>query len=246
MIRPIRKKVRLIHTSDTHLGDGTGHPRSETALKAVVEAVPRLGGDVLLLAGDVFDNDRIPDSVLEFFLDQMSRLPVPAVVLPGNHDLYDESSLYHRKPFLSKPPNVHIFTEAEGASITLPELTLDLWGRAMPAHTPQFSPLVGMPPARDGHWLVALAHGHFHFDYDKDQRSSPIYPRDIAEAPCDYLALGHWDRHEDVSQGRVKAAYSGCPLGPSRADPVGSVTVVDLDPLRGVEVSLAPLQNPAG
>ena len=246
MIRPTRKKVRLIHTSDTHLGDGTGHPRSETALRSVVEAVPRLGGDVLLLVGDVFDNDRIPDSVLEFFLNQIRRLPVPAVVLPGNHDLYDESSLYHREPFLRKPPNLHIFTQAGGESITLTCLTLDLWGRAMRAHTPQFSPLSGMPAARDGHWLVALAHGHFHFEYDKDQRSSPIYPQEIAQAPCDYLALGHWDRHEDVSQGRVKAAYSGCPLGPSRADPVGSVTVVDPDPLRGVQVSRAALENPGG
>ena len=246
MIRPARKKVRLIHTSDTHLGDGTGHPRSEKALIAVIEAVPRLEGDALLLVGDVFDNDRIPDSVLEFFLDQIRRLQVPAVVLPGNHDLYDENSLYHREPFLKKPPNLHIFTKAEGECITLPELTLDLWGRAMPSHTPQFSPLSGMPTADNGHWLVALAHGHFHFDYDKDQRSSPIYPQEIAEAPCDYLALGHWDRHEDVSQGRVKAAYSGCPLGPSRADPVGSVTVVDLDPQLGVQLSRAALENPAG
>ena len=235
MIRPTRKKVRLIHTSDTHLGDGTGHPRSETALKAVVEAVPRLEGDVLLLAGDVFDNDRIPDSVLEFFLDQMRRLPVPAVVLPGNHDLYDESSLYHREPFLSKPPNLHIFTEAEGESITLPDLTLDLWGRAMPAHTPQFSPLVGMPSARDGHWLVALAHGHFHFDYDKDTRSAPIYPEDVAQSPCDYLALGHWDRHVDVSQGRVKAVYSGAPLGAIQSNDSVAFTLVDLDPEHGVE-----------
>ena len=115
----------------------------------------------------------------------------------------------------------------------------------MPSHTPQFSPLSGMPTADNGHWLVALAHGHFHFDYDKDQRSSPIYPQEIAEAPCDYLALGHWDRHEDVSQGRVKAAYSGCPLGPSRAYPVGSVTVVDLDPQLCVQLSRPALENPA-
>ena len=130
----------------------------------------------MLLVGDVFDNDRVPDSVLEFFLDQMRRLPVPAVVLPGNHDLYDDSSLYRRDPFLRKPSNLHIFTQTDGESITLPDLPLDLWGRAMPAHTPQFSPLAGMSAASDGHWLVALAHGHFHYHNDKEQRSSPIYP----------------------------------------------------------------------
>ena len=246
MTRPTKDKVRLIHTSDTHLGDSMGHPRSEMALRAVVEAVPRLEGDVLLLVGDVFDNDRIPDSVLEFFLDQISRLPVPAVVLPGNHDLYGDRSIYRREPFVRKPLNLHIFTQTDGESIIFPYLTLDLWGRAMLDHTPEFRPLAGMPAASEGHWMVALAHGHFHFDYDTDQRSSPIYPQEIAEAPCDYLALGHWDRHEDVSQGLVKAVYSGCPLGPSQADPVGSVTVVDLDPLRGVEVRRAALENPSG
>ena len=202
MIRPTRKKVRLIHTSDTHLGDGMGHPRSETALRAVVEAVPRLGGDALLLVGDVFDNDRIPDSVLEFFLDQMGRLDVPVVVLPGNHDLYDGGSLYHRGPFLRKPAarnghsNLHIFTQAEGESITLPELALDLWGRAMPAHTPQFSPLVGMPAARNGHWLVAMAHGHFHFDYDKDERSSRFSSEFVPSIPA---LMSYRLRHSSVA-----------------------------------------------
>jgi len=43
-----RKKIRLIHTSDVHLGDEMGHPLAEGALRAVVDAVPRLGGDLLL------------------------------------------------------------------------------------------------------------------------------------------------------------------------------------------------------
>ena len=71
--KPVRKSIRLIHTSDTHLGDDPGHPRAAYGLTAVVDAVPRLGGEALLLAGDVFDNARVPDSVLEFFLEQIGR-----------------------------------------------------------------------------------------------------------------------------------------------------------------------------
>ena len=124
-------------------------------------------------------------------------------------------------------------------------MRLDLWGRAMQAHTPQFSPLAGMPAANDGHWLVALAHGHFHFDYDKDQRSSPSIPRILPKRPATTWPWATGTATKTCPQGRVKAAYSGCPLGPSRTDPVGSVTVVDLDPLRGVQLSRAPLENPA-
>ena len=44
----------------------------------------------------------------------------------------------------------------------------------------------------------------------------------------------HWDRHADVSQGRVKAVYSGTARGSSASDPLAEVTVVDLDPREGV------------
>ncbi len=239
----LRKPVKLIHTSDIHLGDDAGHPAAEAALRALVQAVPGLGADAVLLVGDIFDNGRVGDDVLEAFLEQISRLDVPAVLLPGNHDLYAEDSLYLRQPFDHKPDNLHILTDTGGQTISFPELTLDIWGRAMLSHTPDFRPLNGMPSAGSGRWLVAMAHGHFHYDDDRNQRSSPIYPAEVAQAACDYLALGHWDRHVEVSQGRVVAAYSGTPLGPNRNEPLGAVSIVDLDPVKGVRLSRASLAD---
>ena len=231
---PSRNTIRLIHTSDLHLGDASGHPQADDALRAVVDAVPRLGGDLLLLVGDVFDNARVSDDVLAAFLEQIGRLDTPSVLLPGNHDLYDDGSLYRREVFRHKPSNLHIIKGTDGEAISFPELTLNVWGRAMTGHTPEFRPLVGMPPKDDGRWLVAMAHGHFHFEDDTDLRSSPIYPAEVAAASCDYLALGHWDRHTVVSQGGVTAVYSGTARGWSAKDPLGDVTVVDLDPRQGV------------
>ena len=237
-----KKKVRLVHTSDLHIGDNSGHPMADCALRAVVEATPRLMGDVLLLAGDIFDNARVSDDVIDGFLEELARLAsCETVILPGNHDLYHDGSVYLRPPFRNKPDNLHIITQAGGETITFPELTLKVWGRAMPSHTPDFHPLEGMPDNRDDLWLVALAHGHFHFDDDLDRRSSPIYPSEVANAPCDYLALGHWDRHADVSQGSVTAVYSGTARGWSQSSPLGSVTVVDLDPETGVSWKQSPL-----
>jgi len=238
----LRNKVRLIHTSDLHLGDDMGHPLADGALRAVVDSVTRYEGDMLLLVGDVFDHARVPDSVLESFLDEIGRLTQPAVLLPGNHDLYDDNSLYQRGVFKDKPDNLHIITQVDGEALSFPGLTLDVWGRAMLSHTPAFRPLEGMPTERNGHWMVALAHGHFHFDDDRDQRSSPIYPPEIEAAPCDYLALGHWDRHVDVSQGKVTAVYSGTARGSGPRDPLGEVTVVDLNPVEGVTYYQADLR----
>ena len=229
-----RKTVRLIHTSDVHLGDGSGHPYALKALAAVVDAASRLGGEMLLLVGDIFDNARVSDEVVQDFLDEIGRLDIPAVLLPGNHDLYGEGSVYLRDVFKGKPDNLTIIEGPEGQAIGFPGLTLDVWGRAMLSHTPEFRPLRGMPARTDGHWLVALAHGHFHFEDDPDLRSSPIFPLDVANASCDYLALGHWDRHVDVSQGGVTAVYSGTARGPSSSGYLGEITIVDLNPDNGV------------
>lgn len=230
------RKIRLIHTSDTHLGADWRPAGAAAAFRAVVDAAAALPADALLIVGDVFDHARVPDDTLNFFLQQVARLSCPVVVLPGNHDLYHAESLYRRAPFNHPPANFFLFTEPAGQTIALPALNLDLWGRAMPEHTPQFQPLAGMPPAHPVRWRVALAHGHFHFPEDKELRSSPIYPAEIAAAPCDYLALGHWERFIDVSQGGARAVYSGSPQGSAPDDNSVAVAVVELTPSRGVSV----------
>ena len=239
-----RRKIRLIHTSDTHLGDDWNPAAAARALAAVVDSVHTLRGDALLIAGDVFDNARIADAVLEFFVSEMARAAVPAVILPGNHDLYDAATLYRRRPFANGPDNLHIISGARGETVALPDLTLDVWGRAMDSHTPAFRPLAGMPANRNGRWLVAMAHGHFHYPDDTEERSSPIRPHEIAAAQCDYIALGHWERFEDVSQNGVTAYYSGSPLGAAGARGQVAVNVVDLDPQAATAVSVAQARLP--
>ena len=224
-----RLRIRLIHTSDTHLGDDWDPDAAQRALSAVVDGVHLFHADALLIAGDVFDNARISDAVLEFFIAEMTRAQVPAVILPGNHDLYDAASLYRRAPFASGTENLHIITGTRGETLSLPHLTLDIWGRAMDSHTPAFRPLAGIPSERNGHWRVAIAHGHFHYSDDTEERSSPIRPHEIAEANCDYIALGHWERFEDVSQAGVTAFYSGSPMGAASAQGKIAVNVVDFD-----------------
>ena len=114
-------KLRLIHTSDTHLGDVTGHPQAADALTSVVDAVADNEGDMLLLVGDVFDNERVSDEVLDSFLTQIARLDTPALVLPGNHDLIHETSVYRRAPFNDAPKNLFAVSYTH---LTLPTILL--------------------------------------------------------------------------------------------------------------------------
>ena len=222
--------LRLIHTSDIHLGDPYGHPASILALQKVVNAVGDQEPDYLLLSGDVFDNQRIDDDVIRYFLDEISRAQVPSIVLPGNHDLMNDTSIYSRVIFDHSPENLYVFREPTGQLISFKHI--DFWGKAMNEHSPSFRPVEGMPDASSGKWLVSMAHGHFEEKTTCSGRSSLIFPEDISSLNCDYLALGHWDVHTDISQGAVIAVYSGCPMGIGGGS--GSVTAVELSLASGV------------
>ena len=60
--RTSRKRIRLIHTSDTHLGDDWNAELADRALQSLAEGVAGLKGDALLLVGDVFDHARVSDA----------------------------------------------------------------------------------------------------------------------------------------------------------------------------------------
>ena len=178
----------------------------------------------------MFDNQRIGDEVIRHFLNEVSRAKVPTILLPGNHDLMNETSIYSRVIFDHSPENLYVFRDPTGQSISFKHI--DFWGKAMKEHSPSFRPVEGMPDASPEKWLVSMAHGHFEEKNTGSGRSSLIFSEDISSLNCDYLALGHWDVHTDISQDGVTAIYSGCPMGIGGRS--GSVTAVELSPESGV------------
>ncbi len=214
----MRKPVQLIHTSDVHLADGY------SALAAVVDLGNSLHSDALLIAGDLFDHGRIRDEVITGFLNEAQRFRGSVIVLPGNHDPYDSSSIYRRPSFNSAPPNLRLLTQPDDGPVAFNKLGLGVWGRPTVNHDPTFQPLHQVPPRGGDRWYVVLAHGHL-VERLGGPPSSPILRSEIADAPCDYIALGHWDHFRDVSEGSVPAYYSG---SPRRHVGHGSIVLVEL------------------
>lgn len=225
--------IRLIHTSDTHLGDHLGHPSSNNALQKVVSETILLGADFLLLAGDIFDNERISDETVKFFLDEISKLDTPVILLPGNHDLMHDTSIYKRGIFKDSPSNLFIFKEENGEIIEFDDQGIKFWGKAMSEHSPSFQPLSPLPHPEKNMWFIGMAHGHFEAIKTSSGRSSLIFPGEINKSPFNYIALGHWDLYTDVSQGQNLAVYSGCPMTVGSKSGPGFVSLVDLDPEKG-------------
>ncbi len=230
----------MIHTSDVHL-DGGSEPaagplaEAEAGFVKVVEQVLELEADMLLIAGDLFDSNRVYPPIVDFVADQLQRLRCPVVLIPGNHDCYDEASVYRRFDFRELGSNVVPLTAENGEVAVFEELDVTIWGKGLVDHHPGNKPMAGLPARATQGWFIGMAHGFFVED-PKELRSSLITPDEIASSDLDYLALGHVHVFRDVSQGGTRAFYPGVPsvqYAPERS----CVAVVDFEHAEGVLVS---------
>jgi DNA repair exonuclease SbcCD nuclease subunit len=239
---PDPKPLRMIHTSDVHLGAYAGNgdvhwaerrELMENTFRRVVDLGIESGAGLFVIAGDFFDNDRVPVETVEFAAEQIRRFPGVCVLLPGNHDPMDDGRIYWRHDLEAMAPNLRIVRAAEGEVIELPGLDAVAWGRGYRDSDWHFRPLDGLPEQRlDNRWHIALAHGHFVPEGGDDHRSLIIHEREIAAAAgtWDYLGFGHWEPHANVSCAGTTAIYSGAPMPLSDANTkAGWAMQVDFD-----------------
>ena len=225
-----RTPRRILHTSDLHLallGDKECH-----SLETVVDIANQTKADLVIIAGDLFDHNRVNDSVVSFAVEQLKRLPMYVAILPGNHDCLTSSSPYERMHLWRECSNVQIFRSPEGETLDLPRLGVSLWGRAFDSYEGDFLPLVGIPqPQMDGQWHIAVAHGYYVSDEPPLFPSFHITQEEIVTSGWDYVALGHLVTFKCVSDGPVKAFYCGSPSAS------GAVAIIDLAEEIGVQVT---------
>jgi DNA repair exonuclease SbcCD nuclease subunit len=234
----LQPEVTIVHSSDLHLGtdDSFSDKDRLAVLPKVLAAASESNADVVVLAGDSFDNHRQPIELLERAAQMLGEYRKPVVILPGNHDPLTPDSVY-RRAGLGLIPNVRILGLNVEHAVTFDELDLEVWGHAHFDYT-DMAPLAN-PRPRTTRWQLAAAHGHY-VDQERDPNrligSWLIHPEELAATCADYVALGHWNQSTPVGNGKISAHYSGSP------EYTGTVNVVRLRQDGTVEVGKAPLR----
>jgi DNA repair exonuclease SbcCD nuclease subunit len=245
---PPARELRIVHSSDVHVDDhhppgqmgGQARPDGLSGLRAVLASGRALAADVVLLAGDTFENHRLESALLAQAADLLAGAGRPVVILPGNHDPAIARSVFHRGG-LAGLDNVHVLGVTHEEAVLFVALELEIWGHAHRDYS-DMQPLRA-PRPRTTRWQVAVAHGHYQPVPQRIPGLSPAWQlgdAEIAALSADYLALGHWNRAMQVGQGGVPAYYSGSP------DLAGTVNLVRLDGRAGVRVSREILATSMG
>ena len=231
--------IVLVHSSDLHIDHSYGPEIyggvATMGLRVVLQAAAELDADAVLVAGDMFENNRLPEPVLQETAQLLGAASMPVVILPGNHDPAMQGSA-HERGGLGAIDGVHVLGLTHDKAVHLEALDLEVWGHAhldygdmMPLREPQ---------QRSTRWQVAMAHGHYEPVPDRAKKHNPAWligDDEIEATGADYVALGHWNRPAQVGNGGVHAYYSG---SPDLAKTVNMVRLGDA----GVDVSLAPVR----
>ena len=205
--------VRLLHTADVHLdvefhhspGKGDAYrQRIWQAFRRIVD-MARDGHDLMIVAGDLFDNNRPYAATVDFVRDELARAGIPVCLLAGNHDHLDHHSVYSQHVW---PANVHVFQE-RGEQYVLPDKDLVVTG--FPLSERPGDCIQDEPPAltRPAQHHVAVMHGWVFQPYIGQTKQylqlKALRPQDV-----DYIALGHLHR-AGRQQLAVETWYSGAP-----------------------------------
>jgi len=203
------KPVRIIHTADNHIGlrfTGRSYPddlkkqlveERFLALERTVQIANNRHADLLVVAGDLFENTRMPAATVKRtteILNGFSGLHV--VILPGNHDFYEpgNDTLWGRFRDAMSENLVLLLTKPEPLTVPVNEQEVVFYpGPCTSKHSATNAIAwiggISKDPAAIN---VGVAHGSVSgISPDQDEQYYPMTPEDLSKAGMDLWLLGH-------------------------------------------------------
>ena len=210
--------MKILHTGDVHLDTPFSglspvlSPEMRRELRRTFSAMMKYaadsGVDMVLIAGDLFDNEFVTRETVALLRRDFSALSCPVVISPGNHDCADSSSIWNRELL---PENVCVFTDEALNYFPFDDLGVDVYGYAFTSKFYDRCPLDGLKPENPHRINILLAHGD---TTSPISRSCPLPPAALRDFGADWCALGHIHNPEAANEAlRGIGSYCGCPMG---------------------------------
>jgi DNA repair exonuclease SbcCD nuclease subunit len=213
------RKIRILHTADIHFDTPFSGMtpkqalKSKEELKQVFEKIIKITLekeiDILLIAGDIFDNLSVNKTTLYFIKNCFESISkVHVFISPGNHDPFNEKSFYS---IVEWPDNVHIF-KGSMEMVILEDLDTVVWGAGFNVPYVKKSLLKDVKRA-EGYNNILVLHGEI-ANTQEGNEYNPIIEEEIGKTNVDYVALGHRHKFSEIKKiENTYYCYSGCPQG---------------------------------
>lgn len=217
--------IKIIHTSDLHLdacfsssgiSPAQGNRRRQCSRDVFESIIVRTGqweADALLIAGDLFEGDRVTRHTLTFLAEAFESISqVPVFIAPGSHDPYTRDSAYTRQTW---PSNVTIFQEPRWTEHAVGDLVVHGFGYDGSNISKNPFGALRVKKKKGNSVHVGVAYGvEQSLRPKRDSPCAPFMAKDAAAEGLAYLALGHHHTSTEL-KGDFKTTmrYSGTPQG---------------------------------
>lgn len=203
------KPLRIVHTADNHIGlRFTSRPYPEDlkkklveerflALERTVQVANRREADLLVIAGDLFENTRIPVGAIKRTAEILNGFSgINVVVLPGNHDFFEpgNDTLWGRFGDAVKENRLVLLSKPESVSVPVGEAEVVFYpGPCTSKHSTQSAIGWIERQQKDSAAInIGVAHGSVAgVSPDMDEKYYPMTQDDLRKAGMDFWLLGH-------------------------------------------------------
>jgi len=163
--------ITFLHSSDWQLGmmrrflgpDGQarwGQARLD-AVARIGEVATATGAAFVVVTGDVFEHNQVERQTILRACEALKRIPVPVVLLPGNHDALEPGSLWTSAQWQAHAPE-HVTVVTGTAPLEIVpgvEIVGAPWRSRRPMSDPAAPGYAELTPAGPGTTRILLAHG---------------------------------------------------------------------------------------
>lgn len=201
--------MKFIHTADLHIGTSflsssfdksIARERREDLFKAfnkVIKACKKREADILLIAGDLFEDDLVRASDVNRIIDGFKMIPeVRVFIVAGNHDFMHEKSFYN---LLTFPDNVTIFNSDTLEKVEIEELNTCIYGLSF-LKKYYNKDILEIPKLDKTKNNILLLHCDL---LNSNANYLPISKTKLEKSGFDYCALGHIHKSVKLSNNSV-------------------------------------------
>ena len=201
--------MKFIHTADLHIGTSflsssfdksIARERREDLFKAfnkVIKACKKREADILLIAGDLFEDELVRASDVNRIIDGFKMIPeVRVFIVAGNHDFMHEKSFYN---LLSFPDNVTIFNSDKLEKVELEDLNICIYGLSF-LKKYYNEDILEIPKLDKTKTNILLLHCDL---LNPNGNYLPVSKSKLEKSGFDYCALGHIHKSVKLSNNSV-------------------------------------------
>lgn len=202
--------IKIFVTGDNHIGlKYANHEQAKvlsssrmTVFEGMVESANDEGCDLFVITGDLFENTySISKKEIKTLLDMLSAFKGTVVVMPGNHDYYDEDAKlwqYFKDVMLElEYDNIMLLTEYRPYEVSVNAEEVVLYpALCMSSHSAPGENNLGwikeLKIENDGVYNIGIAHGAVEGEtIDNEGQYFLMNRSELEEIPVDVWLIGH-------------------------------------------------------